>query len=88
METKILNECESINSYVKGTKPTKSNQFDTESLYYKGVHYFMKDLHPNDNPNNKNPYKIQIVFYRGKWYQDTSYITEDFKNFLLSCSLT
>ena len=28
--------------------------------------------------------EIQVVYYRGKWYQSTFYITTDFKEFLLN----
>ena len=66
--------------------PRKSYKFDTLSLYYDGKYYFPEDIKPNEttNPNNDKPYQIQAVYYSYKWFQDTFYISEDFKNFLLS----
>ena len=64
-------------------KPRKSYKFDIMSLYYDGIYYFPKDIKESKVRNNK-PFEIQVVYYRGKWYQDTHYITEEFKNFLFN----
>jgi len=64
-------------------KPRKSNKFGAISLYYDGVYYFPSDIKESDKRENK-PFEIQGVYYRGKWYQDTFYITNEFKEFLLN----
>ena len=64
-------------------KPKKSNKFGTMSLYYDGVYYFPYDIKESDKREGK-PFEIQGVYFRGKWYQDTFYITKDFKDFLLN----
>ena len=53
------------------------------SLYYDGIYYFPSDIKESDKREDR-PFEIQVVYYRGKWYQDTSYITNDFKEFLLN----
>jgi hypothetical protein len=63
--------------------PKKSNKFGETSLYYDGVYYFPKDIKQSDKREGK-PFEIQGVYYSGKWYQDTFYITEEFKNLILS----
>lgn len=62
--------------------PRKSNKFDSPSLYYDGVYYFLEDLMPSDRAEGKQ-YSIQGVYYRGKWRQDTFYITEELKDLLI-----
>lgn len=64
--------------------PVKSYKFDTVSLYYDGKYYFMGDLkkHNSDNHFKDKDFKIEVVYYQGKWYQDTFYITTEFANFL------
>lgn len=69
--------------------PRKSYKFDVMSLYFDGKYYFPDDIAPNPRSEKKNdypmydkPYTIQAVYYQGKWYQDTFYITEEFKNFI------
>lgn len=64
-------------------KPRKSNKFGTMSLYYDGVYYFPSDIKESDK-REENPFEIQCVYYRGKWYQETFYITNEFKEFLLN----
>jgi len=64
-------------------KPRKSNKFGAISLYYDGVYYFPSDIKESDKRENK-PFEIQGVYYRGKWHQDTFYITNEFKEFLLN----
>ena len=73
---RVLNENEVF-------KPKKSNKFGSVSLYYDGVYYFPSDIKESDKREGK-PFEIQGVYYRGKWYQDTFYITKDFKEFLLN----
>lgn len=68
---------------VRKNKPKKSNKFGSVSLYYDGVYYFPSDIKESDKREDK-PFEIQGVYYRGKWYQDTFYITKDFKVFLLN----
>ena len=68
---------------VRKNPPKKSNKFGTMSLYYDGVYYFPSDIKESDKRDGK-PFEIQGVYYRGKWYQDTFYITNDFKEFLLN----
>ena len=63
--------------------PRKSKKFGTLSLYYDGVYYFPSDIKPSDKREG-NPFEIQVVYYDGKWYQDTFFITKDFKEFLLN----
>ena len=64
-------------------KPKKSNKFGSMSLYYGGVYYFPSDIKESSTREGK-PFEIQGVYERGKWYQDTFYITKDFKEFLLN----
>lgn len=64
-------------------KPRQSNKFGAMSLYYDGVYYFPSDIKESDKREDK-PFEIQGVYYSGKWYQDTFYITNDFKEFLLN----
>ena len=68
---------------VKKNKPKKSNKFGSISLYYDGVYYFPSDIKESYKRDGKT-FEIQGVYYRGKWYQDTFYITNDFKEFLLN----
>jgi hypothetical protein len=63
--------------------PRKSNKFGALSLYYDGVYYFPSDIKESDKREGK-PFEIQVVYYQGKWYQDTMYITNEFKEFLLN----
>lgn len=53
------------------------------SLYYDGVYYFPSDI-KESNKREGRPFEIPVVYYRGKWYQDTFYITKDFKEFILN----
>ena len=64
-------------------KPRKSNKFGEISLYYDGVYYFPSDIKEATTDQN-HKFEIQGVYYRHKWYQDTFYITNDFKEFLLN----
>lgn len=64
-------------------KPRKSNKFGTMSLYYNGIYYFPSDIKESDKREDR-PFEIQVVYYKGKWYQDTSYITNEFRDFLLN----
>jgi len=68
---------------VRKNKPKKSNRFGAVSLYHDGVYYFPSDIKESDKRDGK-PFEIQVVYYQGKWYQDTFYITKDFKEFLLN----
>lgn len=68
---------------IRKNKPKKSNKFGTISLYFDGVYYFPSDIKESNKRENR-PFEIQAVYYRGKWYQDTHYITNEFKNFLLN----
>jgi len=68
---------------IRKNKPVKSYKFDTVSLYYNGMYYFLNDIKESKENHCNKPFEIQVVYYRGKWYQDTHYITEEFKNFLL-----
>lgn len=63
--------------------PRKSYKFDVLSLYYNGNYYFPSDIKESKENHCNLPYEIQVVYYQGKWYQDTEYISEEFKNFLL-----
>ncbi len=63
--------------------PVKSNRFGATSLYYNGVYYFPSDIKESTKREGK-PFEIEGVFYQGKWYQDTFYITKEFKEFLLN----
>ena len=65
------------------SKPVKSNRFGTISLLWEGNHYFPEDIKESHTKIDK-PFEIQVVSYSGKWRQDTHYITEEFKDFLLS----
>jgi hypothetical protein len=67
-------------------KPRKSYKFGTMSLYYDGVYYFPSDIKEAERPENKEnkPFEIQGVYYSGKWYQDTFFITNEFKEFILN----
>ena len=53
------------------------------SLYYDGVYYFPSDIKESDKREGK-PFEIQGVYYRGKWHQDTFYITNEFREILLN----
>lgn len=68
---------------IRKKPPKKSNRFGTISLYYGGVYYFPSDIKESDKLDGR-PFEIQTVYYRGKWYQDTCYITNEFKEFLLN----
>lgn len=65
-------------------KPRKSNKFGTMSLYYDGRYYFPNEIKESKQNHCNRPYETQVVYYQGKWYQDTTYITSEFKDFLLS----
>lgn len=67
------------------TKPRKTNKFGTLSLYYDGKYYFPEDIQESSKHEDK-PFKTQVVYYQGKWLQDTTYITKEFKEFLLKHS--
>lgn len=64
-------------------KPRKSYKFGSLSLYYDGRYYFPSDI-KETNKKDGRPFEIQVVFYTGKWYQDTVYITKEFKEFILN----
>jgi hypothetical protein len=64
-------------------KLIKSNKFGKISLYYNGIYYFPNDIKPSDKREG-NQFEIQVVFFSGKWLQDTFYITKEFKEFLNS----
>ena len=68
---------------VRKNKPKKSNKFGAMSLYYDGIYYFPSDIKGSDKRDGKS-FEIQGVYYRGKWYQDTFYITNEFREFLLN----
>ena len=68
---------------VRKNPPKKSNKFGAISLYYDGVYYFPSDIKESDKREDR-PFEIQVVYYSGKWYQSTFYITKDFKEFLLN----
>tara|TARA_R110000772_G_scaffold109083_1_gene212284 strand:+ start:1271 stop:1501 length:231 start_codon:yes stop_codon:yes gene_type:complete len=63
-------------------KPTKSNRFGAISMYWQGVHYFPGDI-KESNKRNGRPFEIQGVYFRGKLYQDTFYITKEVKDLLI-----
>lgn len=51
-----------------------SKKFDVPSVYYDGRYYFPEDAEPL---KKKDRYSIQVVYYSGKWRQDTSYISTE-----------
>jgi hypothetical protein len=64
-------------------EPQKNYKFKKLSLYYDGVYYF-PDYIKKSEPNFLNrPFEVQVVYFQGKWFQDTMYISETFKDFLL-----
>lgn len=67
---------------VRNNKPRKSYKFGDLSLYYDGRYYFVGDIKDSDR-HPEGPYEIQVVYFQGKWYQDGTYITKEFKQFLL-----
>jgi len=66
---------------MKNRNAVISYKFGELSIYIKGVYYFPHDI-KESNVRENRPYEVQGVFYSGKWYQDTFYITSDFKNLL------
>jgi len=68
---------------IRKNKPKKSYKFGALSLYYDGKYYFPNDIKESKNNHCNRPYEIQVIYYQGKWYQDTFYITKEFKDFLL-----
>jgi hypothetical protein len=76
-----------LDPIIKEVNPPKaSTKFGSKSLYYNGRYYFFEDIRTTDKVeriNDGKPFEIQVVYYSHKWYQDTCYITEDFKNLLL-----
>ena len=64
-------------------KPRKSNKFGAMSLYFNKIHYFPHSIKDSTDRENK-PFEIQGVYYRGKWHQDTFYITNEFREILLN----
>jgi len=82
-KTTVISDNLFQNTKVFKDKPRKSYKFDVMSLYYDGVYYFPEDIEENNNDKFEQPYKIQVVYYQGKWYQDTHYITEEFKDFIV-----
>jgi hypothetical protein len=64
-------------------EPQKNYKFKKLSLYYDGVYYFPNDI-KKSGPNFLNrPFEVQVVYFQGKWLQDTMYISKEFKSFLL-----
>lgn len=61
--------------------PRRTRRFGALSLYYDGMYYFPGDIVPNEN-NPERPWTIQVVYYHGKWRQDTHYCTDEFIQFL------
>lgn len=73
-----------------------SKKFDVPSIYIDGKYYFPQDIKENKRKGETNqircniklgdvndkPYSIEVVYYNGKWFQDTHYITEKMKIFL------
>lgn len=56
-----------------------SNKFDAPAFVHEGIYYFPGDIKASDKREGK-PFEIQAVFYeRGKYRQDTFYISEGFK---------
>ena len=53
-----------------------SHKFDTESVYHNGRYYFPEDTETLGDGR----ISIQVVYYRGKWRQDTSYISPQLNN--------
>jgi len=71
-------------SVITVNNPRKSYKFGDLSLYYDGKYYFPDCIRKLETPRNiEKPYSISVVFKSGKWLEDTFFITEDFKNFLL-----
>ena len=82
------------------SKFRKSYKFDVMSLYCNGIYYFPKDISPNERRGETNhlrcnlehgivndkPWKIEAVYYDGKWMQDTHYITDEFKNEIINAA--
>ena len=81
-----------------GNKATISTKFDVPSVYINGVYYFTQDIEINERKGeintlrcnlphseiNKKPFKIEAVYYDGKWRQDTHFITAEFREMLLN----
>lgn len=66
-------------------KPRRSYRFSTMSLYYDGTHYFPGDIELHGRADRSlTPWRLKVLYYQGQWHQDTRYITESFKDFLLS----
>lgn len=61
--------------------PRKTHKFGDLSLYYDRKYYFPGDIKPSDKREGR-PWEIQVVFYDGKWRQDTFYCTDEFIQFL------
>ena len=54
----------------------KSHKFPN-AIICKKIHYFPADIKPS-NVHPDKPFEIQAVYFQGKWYQDTFYITAEF----------
>jgi hypothetical protein len=87
--TKIISDNLLESAKIIKNRPILSYKFGSLSLYYDGMYYFPSDIKENEEWHRKaeeghrKPYKIQVVYYQGKWYQDTCYITKEFVEFLL-----
>ena len=60
-----------------------SKRFDEISILHKGAYYFPEDIKPS-NKREGLPFEIQAIYKTHKLYQDTMYITEEFKNQILN----
>ncbi len=68
---------------VTKNKPKKTYKFGDLSLYYDGKYFFPNDIKESNQREGK-PFEIQVVYFQKKWYQDTFYITAEFKDFILN----
>jgi len=51
-----------------------SNKFDEKSVYHDGRYYFPQDESKLVKQDDTLKATIQVVYYNGKWMQDTHYI--------------
>jgi hypothetical protein len=63
--------------------PEVSYYFNKTSLYYNGFYYFIDTIKPSNVRDGKE-FQIQCIYKEGKLYQDTRYISAEFKEYLIN----
>lgn len=68
----------------RATYHAKHKRFDAPTVKIGEIYFFPEDIRPSEKREDR-PFETQVCYYdRGKWMQDTFYLTQERHDLILS----